>query len=247
MKTFIATLQETHAISPHVKHFVFEADRSASQESDYFAYIPGQFITIHFEKDNKSLKRSYSIANAPNHNFRIEFAASFVPDGVGTALLFALQPGNQLTLSGPYGRLILRDHTPKRYIFIATSTGITPYRAMLKELQQRLLDHPELTIVIIAGGQHPADILYRDEWIAFAQENTRVTFRAQISRSKEADLGLFDHMGRVQAAFPELNLKPSEDEIYLCGNPNMIDESFEYLKTQGFSVQNVVREKYISR
>ena len=247
MKTFSATLQATHAISPHVKHFVFEADSSALEESEYFSYIAGQFITIHFEKDNKSLKRSYSIANPPTHDFRIEFAASFVPDGLGTALLFSLQPGDKLALSGPYGRLVLKGQTPKRYIFVATSTGITPYRAMVKTLQQRLLNHPELEIVILAGGQHPEDILYRDEWIAFASTNPRVTFRAQVSRSKAIDLSSFDHMGRVQAAFPELNLNPSEDEIYLCGNPNMIDDAFEYLKTHGFSAQNVIREKYISR
>lgn len=247
MKTFSATLQEAHYISPHVKHFVFEADTSAFPESGYFDFIPGQFITIHFEKDNKSLKRSYSVANPPQNNCRIEFAAGFVSGGPGTELLFSLKPGDNLTLSGPYGRLILKEHTPRRYIFIATSTGITPYRAMINELQQRLAAHPELSIVIIAGGQHHDDILYRDEWIDFAQKHPQVTFRAHLSRTQDTTLASYDYAGRIQTAFPELNLNPEQDEIYLCGNPDMVDESFEYLKSQGFSVQHIIREKYISR
>ncbi|MDE5014699.1 ferredoxin--NADP reductase, partial [Francisella tularensis subsp. holarctica] len=31
-----------------------------------------------------------------------------------------------------------------------------------------------------------------------------------------------------------------------CGNPNMIDESYEMLTQSGFNAKNVSREKYIS-
>ena len=50
----------------------------------------------------------------------------------------------------------------------------------------------------------------------------------------------------MQTAFPELNLNPEEDVVYLCGNPSMIDESFELLKSHQFTTQHIIREKYIS-
>lgn len=248
MKTFPITLQESYYLSSYVKHFVFEADSTHFPESTGFPFIAGQFITIHFEKDGKSLKRSYSIANAPQNNYRIEFAAGFVKDGPGTELLFALKPNDQLTISGPYGRLILKDQLPQRYILIATSTGITPYRSMIPELKKRLDTHPELNVLIIAGGQHPEDILYQNEWVAFANQYApRVAFRAQLSRYEQEPLAEYQYRGRIQTAFPQLNLDPEKDEVYLCGNPNMVDESFEYLKNYDFPIQKIIREKYISR
>jgi NAD(P)H-flavin reductase len=51
----------------------------------------------------------------------------------------------------------------------------------------------------------------------------------------------------VQSSFPELDLNPEEDMVYLCGNPGMVDESFSDLKDRGFAIQRIVREKYISR
>ncbi|WP_373289467.1 hypothetical protein, partial [Alicyclobacillus cellulosilyticus] len=78
-------------------------------------------------------------------------------------LLFNLKPGDAIDINGPFGRLILKDEVPKRYIFVATSTGITPYRAMLPALQKRLEENKLLEVVILQGAQKSEDILYGDE------------------------------------------------------------------------------------
>lgn len=239
MKTFIATLLDSYFISSFVKHFVLQVD-------DAFRFIAGQFITIHFSKDNKSLKRSYSIATSPETKGRIEFAAGFVKNGAGTDYLFNLKPGTELTLSGPYGRLTLKEPTPKRYIFVATSTGVTPFKSMIPELERRLVTHPNLEIIILLGVRGNKDIIYQEEWLNFAKKNPRVTFRVHFSQQSDEILTSYQYHGRVQTAFPELNLSPETDEVYLCGNPGMIDEAFEYLKAHNFTVQQVIREKYFS-
>ncbi|TAL60187.1 MAG: ferredoxin--NADP reductase, partial [Legionella sp.] len=119
--SFPVTLVESFMISPKVKHFVFNCEQSPT-----FNYLPGQFITVHFEHGEKSLKRSYSIANESNQENRIEFAAGFVDSGPGTEYLFNLKPGEKINISGPFGRLIFKEEIPSRYILVATSTGITP-------------------------------------------------------------------------------------------------------------------------
>ncbi|KTD14432.1 ferredoxin--NADP reductase [Legionella israelensis] len=240
--TFPITLEESFMLSPKVKHFIFKCEHSPP-----FHYLPGQFITVHFEKEGKVLRRSYSVANPPEQNNRIEFAAGYVEHGPGTELLFNLKPGDNIQINGPFGRLICKEESPKRYIFVATSTGVTPYRAMIPELKKRL-ENSNLKIVILEGVQKREDLLYGEEFKTFARQYPeQVIFRPYLSRESANHLLEGEYSGYVQLAFPELNLRPENDMIYLCGNPAMIDDAFEYLKEQGFTTQQIIREKYISR
>lgn len=241
IKTFPITLQDAFMLSPKTKHFIFQCNQTPA-----FNYLPGQFITIHFEHNGKMLRRSYSIANVPSQNNTIELAAGFVTGGPATNLLFNLKPGDTLQASGPYGRLTLKDERPKRYIFIATSTGITPYRAMVAELIQRMENQTDLQIVILQGVQYRNEVLYLDEWTALVEQYPQVTFRACLSREDKSTLSSNESMGYAQQCFPDLNLNPEQDMVYLCGNPAMIDDAFLQLKEMGFATQHVIREKYIS-
>lgn len=240
--TFPITLKESYMITPKVKHFVFNASLSPA-----FRYIPGQFITIHFEQGGKQLKRSYSIANSPQEDNCIEFAAGYFAGGPGTDLLFNLKPGDVININGPFGRLILKEKNPKRYILVATSTGITPYRAMLDELSRRIKEQPELEVVLLQGVQHREEILYAEEFQRFDQQHPQATFKPCLSRVSAEDLEDHEFGGYVQNVFSQLHLQPEQDMVYLCGNPGMIDEAFNYLKDHGFAMQHIVREKYISR
>ena len=241
MNTFPLTLVETYLLSPQVKHFVFEA-----QQSPAFSYLPGQFITLLFENEGKTLKRSYSIANSPKQDNRIELSAGYIAGGPGSELLFNLKPGDTVNVSGPFGRLILRDEVPKRYILVATSTGVTPYRAMIDALKERIAETPTLQVVILQGVQTREDILFAEEFLALQQAIPQIQFRAHLSRQPQNDLSLCEYPGYVQTAFNDLSLNPTEDLVYLCGNPSMIDEAFEQLKILGFTSQQIIREKYIS-
>ena len=242
VNTIPIILENTRMVSPQVKHFVFNTPQEMS-----FDYLPGQFITIHFEHEGKTLRRSYSIANMPSLDNRIEFAAGFVENGPGTELLFHLSPGDCIHINGPFGRLVLKDDMPSRYILAATSTGITPYRAMISELKRRIDVNPLLHVVILLGVKTREEILYADEFLALAAHSPRITFSAYLSRESQDHLQHpHEHVGYVQHAFPTLALSPENDHVYLCGNPAMIDDAFNYLKDHGFATQNVIREKYIS-
>ncbi|KTD06000.1 ferredoxin-NADP reductase [Legionella gratiana] len=242
INTFPITLEESFMISPKVKHFIFNC-----QIFPYFNYSPGQFITIHFEHQGKLLKRSYSIANIPKHDNKIEIAAGYFANGPGTELLYNLKPGDTIQVSGPYGRLTLKEGHFGRFILVATSTGITPYRSMLQDLGKLMDQYPELQVVILQGVQRREEILYAKEFRDFVQKYPQATFRPYLSRQSEQELNENEFSGYVQHAFPSLGLNPEKDIIYLCGNPGMIDEAFNSLKDQGFAMQQIIREKYISR
>ncbi len=116
---------------------------------------------------------------------------------------------------------------------------------MMPELKQRLLDNPNLEIVILQGVQNREDILYDEAFCQFASTHPRATFWTHLSRETQP-LRAHEKPGYVQSSFDSLKLDPKEDMVYLCGNPAMIDESFAYLKEKGFEMQSIVREKYIS-
>ncbi|KTD68729.1 MULTISPECIES: ferredoxin--NADP reductase [Legionella] len=242
INTFPVTLKESFMISPKVKHFIFTCE-----VSPHFNYLPGQFITVHFEHQGKTLKRSYSIANTPKQDNQIELAAGYFENGPGTEFLYNLKPGDTIQISGPYGRLILKDEIPGRLILVATSTGITPYRSMIQELGILMEQHSELEVVILQGVQRREEILYANEFHAFSQKYPKVMFKPYLSRQPAHELNENECSGYVQHAFPTLNLNPQRDVVYLCGNPSMIDEAFNSLKEQGFAMQHIIREKYISR
>ena len=236
---FTMTLVSETLLTPHVKHFVFHYDLSE------FHYIPGQFITIHFEHAGKLLRRSYSLA-APPDGDTLQFAAGYVARGPASELLFNLKVGADLKTSGPFGRLILKqEETPKRYVLISTSTGVTPYRAMRLECEA-FLQNPDRSIVILQGVQHRHDLLYGEEFRALAARYPNFKFYACLSRERENLQAPFEYHGYVQMLFDALRLHPEEDIVYLCGNPGMIDEAFASLKARNFEIKNIRREKYIS-
>ena len=228
-------------ITPKVKHFSIK-----HHGDDNFNFVPGQFISIVFEHAQKILKRSYSIANSPNKDNIIEFSAAYVADGPGTQYLFHLKPGDKLKILGPFGRLILKDEAVKRLILVGTSTGITPYRSMLPSLVKRLQQEEDLEVHVIQGVAHPEDILFEADFLNFCTHHARAHFMAALSQVT-ASTQAHHCPGRVQVALSNIQPNPATDMVYLCGNPQMIDDCTALLQDTGFSIQQIIREKYISR
>jgi ferredoxin-NADP reductase len=54
-----------------------------------------------------------------------------------------------------------------RYLLIGTGTGITPYRSMLPQLERLIADRG-IEVVLMFGARNPAELLYGDEFRAFA-------------------------------------------------------------------------------
>lgn len=227
-------------VTPTVLHLEF-----ARQDHEAFLFIPGQFITFHFELDGMLYSRSYSIASIASETDNIAVAVSPFQGGPGTRKLFSLEPGDIISTTGPFGRLVLRDEPVGRYILIATGTGVTPYRAMLPQLLERIA-RENISVVIFLGVKSKAEALYMEDFQRYAELEPRLQFHAFYSREMPEQPLACEHAGYIQTGFSLLNLDPARDIVYLCGNPNMIDQAFETLKEYGFETAKVRREKYIS-
>jgi len=228
-------------ITPQVRHLAF-----TREDEEPLKFSGGQFITLHIEGPTKILHRSYSIANTPNLDNSVEIAIAYVEGGLASNLLFGLEPGHHILASGPYGLFVLKDERPARYVLVGTGTGVAPYRSMINDIKHRLENtDPELEIVLVFGVRKPEDLLFGDEFLALAKENPRFKFQVCYSREASKHPQPYERFGRVQEVLAELKLEPGKDIVYLCGNPNMIDDTFKILTESGFDRKNVRREKYL--
>jgi ferredoxin-NADP reductase len=214
------------------------------------AFTPGQFQQIHFHYDDgTATKRSSSVASVGDGSSpvsRIEIAVSYVEGGAATRLLGDLPVGGIVDASGPYGRFCLQaTDTHPRYQLLAPGTGVTPYRAKLPPIEQ-LLARGEREVVLLYGARNETELLYGEQFEAFAQTHPGFLFHGCLSREARAVPRPGDRSGHVQNVLAELGPAAERDIAYLCGNPNMVDAAFSALKEFGLPVSQIRREKYIS-
>jgi NAD(P)H-flavin reductase len=234
-------------LAPSVAHLSFTRD-----DGQPLDFIPGQFLQVHFHyADGTATKRSYSLATIHDHAMgpgeAVEIAVSYVAGGAATALFEGLEEGGRIDASGPYARFCLMpaDANP-RYLLIGTGTGVTPYRAMLPLLEQQIAQR-NLQVVLLFGARTPAELLYGDEFRAFADRHPgNFRFVPCLSRELPADPHPDVRHGYVQQFLGEFAPDAATDIAYLCGNPNMVDACFEALKGHGLAVPQIRREKYVS-
>lgn len=263
--TYQITLVEQYELANNVVGFRF------SLPDNSFHFIPGQFISLQIPWQQRIIKRSYSIASTPalaQQQSLLEISVALVEDGRASQYLTDMQPGDQIEMVGPYGRLILPEQIPHRIVLVGTGTGIAPYRAMISELRQ--LATKEHDIDIVMGVRTPTHLFYDEDFIQLSDEFSNVHYWVCFSRQLPDEPLLdeplpdenlskgggfdSDHVqvavdrqkkGYVQALLPELALDPEDSMVFLCGNPVMIDDAATLLQTTGFSVKQVRREKYV--
>ena len=244
---FPLKLVSRRMLAPTVGHYTFVRD-----DGQPLDFIPGQFIQVHFTyADGTATKRSYSLATIHDHALgpgeAVEIAVSYVPGGAATALFEGLDVGGHVDASGPFGRFCLMPgDTNARYLLIATGTGVTPYRAMLPQLEA-LIRERGIRVVLLFGARTPAELLYGDEFRAFADKHPEhFRFVPCFSRELPENPHPDTRHGYVQQFLDEFGPNAGGDVAYLCGNPNMVDACFEALKGHGLPVPQIRREKYVS-
>lgn len=172
-----------------------------------------------------SINREYSMYSPANAPY-LEFLIKVVEGGCVSPLLQQLKVGNFLEIDGPYGHFYLRkpEDLSLRYVFLATGTGIAPFRSFVKT-------YPKINYQIIHGIRYPQEQYDKSDYL-------NEKYIPCISRNEG---GMQSY--RITDYLLE-NLLDRSSLVYLCGNRNMIVDAFEILRNQQISGDNIFTEVF---
>ena len=222
---------EFHDIAPEVRHFVFVVP-----EVKQLHFKAGQFVSFQEAVNGKKITRPYSIVSLPDGN-RFELCLNLVHEGVFTPHLFAMKPGDSIEMSAPLGFFTIRD-AAKEAVFIATGTGIAPFRAMTPDY----LSHPHANrLTLLFGVRHEHTIYYREDFESHARAHPNFRFWPSLSRAERSWTG---RTGHVQDHLLEAIGDRRDLDVYICGLKAMVDDVRAILKGLGFDRKQIIFEKY---
>jgi len=205
-----------------------------------FDFEPGQFVNTlapSAEDPQKIIKRPYSIASAPYEKGHLDLCWKRVGGGFMTNYLWKLKEGDTLQIQGPLGRFTLKQPLPKRIAFVATGTGIAPFRAMIYDLLHKRTDRD---LWLLFGNRYDTDILYHEEWKALEKKHSNFHYAPTVSRTP----GWGGEEIYVQKLLPKYLKTPQDTHLYICGLTNMINEVQQTTVEMGFAKEQVFFEKY---
>lgn len=247
LQTFTARLIRSVGLSELTKHLEFEMIGIPR-----FGFVAGQWLSFKTNKqDGEEIVRAYSIASPPSDNNRFALCLNRVQDGFMSNFLCDMKEGDEISCQGPFGDFILRP--PMRdTIFIATGTGIAPFRSMLHWLLDSISGqdgssieaqarHQGHQLYLIFGNRTEKDIYYQDEFLRLAQEHANFHYFPTLSRG---DADWHGHRGYVQEHVPAIARGRTDMHAYICGLDKMVKANRDLLKSLGWDRKSILYEKY---
>ena len=212
------------------------------------------------EVTNEDIFRAYSIVSSPFDEI-LEFFSIVIPDGAFTSQLQHLEVGDELLLNTmPFGFLTLARYQkplPKDLWLLATGTGLAPFLSMLQDLKTwEDYEH----IVLAYSARSTEELAYMDK-IESLQEDfgtlvdnpAKLIFIPIVTR-EPVEGALTERLpkllldGTLQAR-AGIDLDVDSTHVMLCGNPEMVEDTKETLKSLGLVMNrrgegNIAVENY---
>ncbi|MFK4000638.1 ferredoxin--NADP reductase [Psychrobacter namhaensis] len=209
---------------------------------------------------NEDIFRAYSIVSSPFDEV-LEFFSIVIPDGAFTSQLQHLQVGDELLLNTlPFGFLTLARYQkplPKDLWLLATGTGLAPFLSMLQDLKTwEDYEH----IVLAYSARSTAELAYikkierlQEDFGSLADNPAKLIFIPIVTRepvegalSERLPKLLLDGTLQKRAG---IALDVDSTHVMLCGNPDMVEDTKEALKTLGLVMNrrgegNIAVENY---
>jgi Na+-transporting NADH:ubiquinone oxidoreductase subunit F len=198
--------------------------------------------------------RAYSMANYPGEkgiimlNVRIASPPPRAPDGTPpgkvSSYIFNLKPGDEVTISGPYGEFFIKD-TEAEMVYIGGGAGMAPLRSHIFELFKNRKTKRKVSYWY--GGRSSKELFYVDHFRAIEKEFPNFKFNIALSEPRPED-NWTGYTGFIHQVVLENYLKnhpaPEDIEYYLCGPPMMNAAVFKMLDELGVEKENIAYDDF---
>jgi anaerobic sulfite reductase subunit B len=176
-------------------------------DGDPTPFLPAQVSMLGaFGIGEAAISISSSAATRDHHEYTIRRA------GAITTALCAMEPGDQFTIRGPFGRPWDLDALHGDVVIAAGGIGIAPLRSAVYALLDAAPDHPDRRVVLVVGARHHADLLYAghyDDWRARGLD--------VVATIDTPESGWSGRIGLVPDVVADLDVDWSNASALLCG------------------------------
>lgn len=206
--------------------------------------------------DNREdVVRAYSMANYPEEkgvimlNVRIATPPPHadpksVPPGLMSSYVFDLKPGDEVTISGPFGDFFARD-TEKEMVFIGGGAGMAPMRSHIFDQLMRI--HAERKITFWYGARSRREMFFVEDFDKLQTKNENFEWHVALSDPQPNDDWDGD-TGFIHNVLYENYLKdhpaPEECEYYVCGPPIMNTSVINMLLDLGVEREDIMLDDF---
>lgn len=146
-------------------------------------FVAGQYLSIRY----KGTSRPYSVASSPDQDY-LEFCIRRVPGGRLTPELSVdLDPGDEVSLRGPYGEFVMEPPSERDLVFLATGTGVAPFKSMIEYCFENNRDQyrgEKRDVWLFLGVAWEDDLPYRSAFRELERERENFHFVPTLSRER---------------------------------------------------------------
>jgi propane monooxygenase reductase subunit len=195
----------------------------------------GQYVDLRIP--GTDVYRSFSMANLPNDDGRLEFMIKLYPGGRFSGLLAdgGLSVGEEVEVRGPYGVFTLRE-ADRPILFIGGGAGMAPILSLLRSMADAAVGRPA---VYYYGAREEQDLFHLEELNGLASALPGFRFVPALSHAEwDGETGLItDVVDRIEADLTDV-------DAYLCGPPPMVDAATELLLRRGVPESHIHFDKF---
>ena len=197
--------------------------------------------------------RAYSMANYPEEkgiimlNVRIASPPPRMPNvepGKMSSYIFNLKPGDEVTISGPFGEFFARD-TKKEMIFVGGGAGMAPMRSHIFDQFMRIKTDRKVSFWY--GARSKREMFYVEDFDMIQRENENFEWHVALSDALPED-NWDGYTGFIHQVLYDEYLKdhpnPEDCEYYLCGPPIMNKCVIDMLLSLGVEREDIMLDDF---
>ncbi|MCB4756674.1 MAG: FAD-dependent oxidoreductase [Elusimicrobia bacterium] len=231
--TYETEVTKIDVLSPRNKGLHFQLP--AGQTLNFKA---GQYVQVFVPNGPQIRRTAYSIASSPRQSDGFDLCVTLVDGGISSHYLHNLKPGDNVKVMGPLGVFRLPEPVNKDLVFIATGSGIAPFRSMIQYLFEQNTDR---TLDLLFGNRYDDDILYKSEWDDLARQHGNFKVLFTLSRPTAQWPG---PTGYVQTHIEDFVPDPKSKDFLICGLVKMINDVQAKLLSLGVPKNQIHYERY---
>ena len=210
--------------------------------AEWFAFTPGQSLTLRRFADGREERRSYSICAPAGAAPRI--GVREVPGGVFSSwLVNEVKPGDEVEVLPPAGRFTPDLSGAGRHVLVAAGSGITP----VLSIAASLLGRTDSPVTLLYGNRRSDTVMFADELAdlkdAYPARFELVHVLSREPREAELFSGRLD-AARLRGLLEALVEVPAVDHWWLCGPYGMVRDADEVLGGLGVPGERVHHELF---